>query len=241
MVQDDGFDEYDRFKAKVVLFIVPQVLYEQYNGLLFFASPLWLQSITLDKNTPLDYSRDFDIAQNVKKDFDERINKSFLAFLLDKMLFYSHLILMIDETPDLEKDRIFLMQAVAYIDSKLPVFLRNQITIKSLTNKDYSIANCLLLDHFTTDLALGDDYYVLSFSNKVLDKEFNFDSSKLARAIISTKTSQEKERISRSLFNPKALLKDDLLTSEQYAKLMNRFEIKDSKLWHRFFRNFSLR
>ena len=241
LVQDDGLDAYNRFKAKVVLFIVPREIYEEKNGLLFFASPLWLNTISLEKNEPLDYTKDFDFEQKIKNEFEKRINPSFLAFLLDKMLFYNNLVLMIDDKNNLENDRIFLMQALAYLDNKLPLFMRNQITIKTLTNKNYSIANCILLDHAEKNFALGDDYYLLTFDNTLLRKDFTFETSKLAKTILASEKKEGKELISKALFNSKAILKDELVTNDEYTKLLNRFKVKDTNIWKRFFKNFGLR
>ena len=241
LVQDDGLDKYNRFKAKVVLFIIPREIYEEKNGLLFFASPLWLNTISLERNDPLDYTKDFDSEGKTKIKFEKRVNTSFLAFLLDKMLFYNNLVLMIDDKNNLENDRIFLMQALAYLDNKLPLFMRNQMTIKTLTNKNYSIANCLLLDHTDNTLELGEDYYLLSFNKNVLQKDFTSETSKLAKTILASEKNEGKELINKTLFNSKAILKDDLVTNDEYTKLLNRFKIKDTNIWKRFFKNFGLR
>ena len=77
-------------------------------------------------------------------------------------------------------------------------------------------------------------------TNKIVQKEFTFESTKLAQSIISSQSKDQREAISSSLFNSKMLLKDDLVTAEQYTKLMNRFNIKNNNVWHRFFRNFGL-
>ena len=241
LVQDDGVDNYNRFKAKVILFIIPNTIYSQNNGLLFFASPLWLNTISLKKNDPLDYSKDFDKNFRIKTNLERTVNTSFLTFLLDKMLFYENLLIMIEDNNNIERDRIFLNQIIAYLDNKLPSILRNQITIKTLTNKDYTLANCLLLDHYDNNISLGENYYIYSFSNVVLQKDFVFESSNLAKTIMASKTEDEKELIGRSLFNSKTLLKEELVTGDEYSKLVNRFNVKNTKIIYRFFRNLGLR
>lgn len=241
LVQDDGVDNYNRFKAKVHLFLVPKHVYEQVNGLLFFASPLWLNTISMDMNYPLNYAKDFDIANEVKKKFETSVSKAFLTFLLDKMLFYEHLIIMLEDR-DNYQDRIFIMQTLAYLDSKIPSFMRNQITIKTLTNKNnFDIANCLLLDHYDSDLPVADNSFVFPFSSKILDKVSELVSSKLANAIMSIENEEEKESIGRDIFNSKKLVKDELVTNEEFHKLAKRFNIKDTKILTKFFRNFGLR
>ena len=241
LVQDDGVDPYNRFKAKVILFIIPNTIYSKNNGLLFFASPLWLNTISLEKDGPLDYLRDFDVSFQIKEDLEKTVNQSFLAFLLDKMLFYENLLLMIEDTNTIEQDRIFLNQLIAYLDHKLPSLMRNQITIKTLTNKNFTLANCLLLDHYDKDLSLGENYYVLPISKKLLEKDSAFETSKLAKSLLAIKTEEERELIGRSLLNGKTLLKEELVTSNEYTKLVNRFNFKNAKLIYRFFRNIGLK
>lgn len=241
LVQDDGVDNYNRFKAKVLLFLIPNSIYEEKAGLLYFASPLWLNTISLEKDDPLDYSKDFDTNLKIKTLFESEVNKSYLAFLLDKILFYNNVLIKIEDKSNLEQDRIFLLQALAYLDSKLPSFFRNQISIKTLTNKNYELANCVILDNNEENITSKEGLYNLSYSNKVLKADLEFESSELAKTILSSKTLDEKETISRSIFNSRTLLKEELVTNEQYNKLVKRFNVKDKKTLSRLFRSLSLR
>jgi hypothetical protein len=241
LVQDDGVDQYNRFKAKVILFIIPNDIYEKINGLLFFASPIWLQTISLDDNSPLDFHKDFDVTNSAQLDVIKKVNTSFLAFILDKLLLYDNFLIVLDKKGTLEADRIFMMKILAYLDSKLPSFLRNQISIKSLANKNYSQANCTILQEYDKNLDLNEKSYVYSFTNKILNKEFNFPASNLAKKILTSKSQEELSVISRTLFNQKAVLRENLITTEEYSLLASRFNIKDSKILSRFFKNFNLR
>ena len=222
LVQNDGVDNYNRFKAKVVLFIIPKSTYDQKGGLLFFASPLWLKTISLDNDEPLDYSKDFDNNLLVKTTFEQNMNSSYLAFLLDKLLFYNNVLIKIEDKKDFEKSRVFLLQALAYIDNKLPSFLQNQISIKTLANKNLNLANCLLLDNTEKNIVPDENSYILSFKNKVMQKDIKYESSKLAKNIISNKTKEENEAIGSTIYNSRAILKEDLGIINNTTFALNR-------------------
>lgn len=236
LIQDDGVDKYDRFKAKVILFIVPNTVYEKVGGLLYFASPLWLHTIHADNNIPLNYKSDFEDYVEIQTRFEEKNTSKFHEFLLDKLLLYENVVLALAHTNDYEQNRIFLLQSLAYIDSKLPSFFRNQISFKSFANKvNFDLANCLLVNTLPETAELNQSTFVVNFPD-ILGQELEVKTRELPKKMLHSQSQEDIESMGRLLMNPKTVSRDDILSSGIYNRFSKRFGIKDASLFNKLFK-----
>ena len=242
LVQDDGLDPYKRYKAKVILFIVPNDDYESVGGLEYFASPLWLQTITTEINYPLDYEKDFEkLPEN--ESFDRgKFTTLFHELLLDKLLLYQQVILILDETENFDQNRVFLLQSLAFIDNKLPSFFRSQISIKSLANKvNYDLANCIVLQGNEEQLEISEETFILHYPLLQSEKDYEIETGELPSKMLRSKSYEELESIGATLLRSKIVQKEELVPQDSYNKLTHRFGIRDKNLFNRLFRNFNFR
>ena len=237
LVQDDGVDKYNRFKAKVILFIVPNKIYESVGGLLYFASPLWLHTLKNENNEPLDYRNDFENYTDIQLRFEEKFSLKFHEFLLDKLLLYENVILSFTQTKDYEKNRLYLLQSLAYIDSKLPSFFRNQISIKTFANKlNKDLANCLIINNIQEVVETDITSFVINYPSILKQDELIIKTRDLPKKMLHSRSQEDLESIGRILMNPKAA-RDDILSAGIYNRFSKRFGIKDTNFFNRLFKN----
>ncbi len=213
LVQDDGVDNYNRFKAKVILFIVPNNIYESVGGLLYFASPLWLHTLKMDHNKPLDYEKDFEDYNNIQARFEKTFTSKFHEFLLDKLLLNENVIISFTQTTDYEERRLFLLQSLAYIDSHLPSFFRNQISIKTFANKiDTDLASCLVVNNVHEIIESNQSSFVINYPAILEQDELVIRTRELPKKMLQSQTQEDLESLGRVLMNPKAA-RDDILSA----------------------------
>ena len=241
LVQDDGVDAYNRFKAKVILFIIPNQIYEKVGGLLFFASPLWKKTIKMDTNEPLSYETDFSSQEEIEKN-TAQYNNIYNECLLDKLLLYNNLYVKIPLTNGINEKRIALMKSLAYLDLKLPTFFRNQVSFKTLAHKmNGDLANCLVLyDYKDEEIIDNQKSYTVEYLEKKKD-ELPIEGGTLAKKILDCKTIPEREAITKLLSDSKTIQKEEIMPGVKYNQLIQRYGMKDSKFIDRFFKNFILR
>ena len=238
LVQDDGVDAYNRFKAKVILFIVPNDVYESVGGLTYFASPLWLETIPMDTNKPLDYETDFESRDDIKQKYRDEFTTSFHEFLLDKLLLYNNVIISLTDTEEYEKQRFFILRSLAYLDYKLPAFFRNQITIKTLANSpETNLANCILINDVKDIPELPQGTILLNYPTMKDQKDLIPRTGSLPRKILEIETAEEREVLTRILIDSKAVAKEELVPSAEYSQLATRFGIKDKHIFNRLFKS----
>lgn len=239
LVQDDGKDQYNRFKAIVYLFLIPNEVYDTEGGLIYFASPLWLQTIKKDSNKPLNYETDFKKKDEFLIKFEGSFNRKFQEYLLDKLLLYENVIIAVTNDGLRENDtdeRYLLYQILAYIDYKLPLLCRNQLTIKSLASKlDLSLANCMIIDKDNIAIQSDDKTFVINYPFSE-EESLVFESGLLPKKILDCETIEEREMLGKSILD-KEIVRQNWISTQKYNQLAERFGIKDKSIFFRLFKN----
>ena len=113
------------------------------------------------------------------------------------------------------------------MDTCLPSFFRNKISIKTASSKNnYNLANCTILP--VDNIAEGEkneDEIVLNYSDNFSDKVSDIKIVPIFEKLLLSETNEEKEEIGKIICNSKKILKENIIPPEIYKKIVHRYEI----------------
>ncbi|MHA2365535.1 MAG: hypothetical protein ACXAC7_16380 [Candidatus Hodarchaeales archaeon] len=222
LVIGDGKDQYNRPISKSHCLIVSEYDYYDFGGLMYFASPLWLDKIPLNSDLIFD-PKDFFVTASLPKG-----STDLAAHLLQAVLSFEHLILVCLDDPLHIKE---LQLLLAYVDLCIPPQFTKQISLKGyLDYNQLLLANVgIILD----DSDLTDNKKVKNL--KIFDVRNNFDEifqfgpiSPLIEEITQSTFIEYPRRlnIGTLLKTPHQALKDPRIELQFYSNFAKRFGLK---------------
>jgi hypothetical protein len=234
LVVGDGIDNFGRNKAKIIILIIPNNLYEENFGLLYYANPIWKKRIPLKGDRRLSNRHFTKITPSSITTMIKRgtLNSKLNEYLLEKILLYEHVIITLQEKS--EKNLFFLNKTLAYLDYCIPKYFRNKLSIKTACDKkNYNFANCsILLDDTLSEDEINENEVIINFSdnflNSINSNKFNEGKKTLdiVKMLLNMDSISEKEDLGNLLLDQKRVLKEKIMPNDAYKNLLNRFNIK---------------
>ena len=229
LVIGDGIDKFGRNKAKIFILIIPNEVYED-NGLLYYASPIWSNKLSLEDDDPLTVDDFEKISIKSPKILIKKlhINITLVEEIVSELLLNKHVLITNDRSS--ESESATLNKTLAFVDYCLPEFFRNKISIKTSSNKkNYLFANCCVLNKKVLPKELQRNEVIINVT-KILNGDIEGNNSKgslqIVKSLLQATSASEKRKIGKIFFDQNRIISEKLIPPDLYKKILNRFGIK---------------